>query len=140
MRDSCGDPPGLTTVGWAIRKPGLPMCWPGLQSIPLIGLMNSYRGTGDLFRYPPVRQPDVGCHLISHVFTIKYVAEKLGEDQEWLWDLQIDMDPEDGCLWVYGVGEDGVPAFTAHGTECLEQIIADERAAGKAPPKAQSTR
>ena len=22
------------------------------------------------------------------------------------------MFPEDGCLWVYGVGEDGVPAFT----------------------------
>jgi hypothetical protein len=42
---------------------------------------------------------------ISHVFTLKYVAEKLGEDGQWLWDLQIDMDPEDGCLWVYGVGE-----------------------------------
>ena len=39
---------------------------------------------------------------ISHVFTLKYVAEKLGEDEEWLWDLQINMDPEDGCLWVYG--------------------------------------
>jgi hypothetical protein len=38
---------------------------------------------------------------ISHVFTLKYVAEKLGEDEEWLWDLQIDMDPEDGCLWVH---------------------------------------
>lgn len=76
----------------------------------------------------------------SHVFTLKYVAEKLGEDEEWLWDLQIDMDPEDGCLWVYGVGEDGVPAFTDYGIECLEQIIADERAAGRAPPKAKSTK
>ena len=25
------------------------------------------------------------------------------------------MRPEDGCLWVYGVGEDGVPAFTRDG-------------------------
>ena len=45
------------------------------------------------------------------------------------------MDPEEGCLWIYGVGEDGVPGFTAFGIECLEEIIAIERAAGKAPPK-----
>jgi hypothetical protein len=75
---------------------------------------------------------------ISHIFTISYVAEKLGEDAEWLWELQINMFPEDGCLWVYGVGEDGVPAFTDYGIECLKQIIADERAAGRAPPPIQS--
>jgi len=45
---------------------------------------------------------------------------------------------EDGCLHVYGVGEDGVTAFTEHGIECLKQIIADERAAGKAPPQINS--
>ena len=43
------------------------------------------------------------------------------------------MFPEDGCLWVYGVGEDGVPAFTKDGIENLRQIIADERNAGRAP-------
>ena len=36
------------------------------------------------------------------------------------------MFPEDGCLWVYGVGEDGVTAFTKDGIENLRQIIADE--------------
>jgi len=77
---------------------------------------------------------------ISHVFTLKYVAEKLGEDEGWLWDLQVYLEPEDGRLWVYGVGEDGVPAFTDYGIECLEQIIADERAAGRAPPKIKSTK
>jgi hypothetical protein len=77
---------------------------------------------------------------ISHVFTLKYVAEQLGEPEEWLRDLQVDMEPEDGCLWVHGVGEDGVPAFTAYGIECLKQIIADERAAGRAPPKIEPTK
>ena len=77
---------------------------------------------------------------ISHVFTLEYVAEQLGEPKEWLRDLQVDMEPEDGCLWVHGVGEDGVPAFTAYGIECLKQIIADERAAGRAPPKIESTK
>ena len=46
---------------------------------------------------------------ISHVFAINYVAEMLGEDEEWLWELQMDMFADDGCLRVYGVGEDGVP-------------------------------
>ena len=76
---------------------------------------------------------------ISAVFTISYVANLLGEDEDWLHDLSIDMFPEDGCLRVYGVGEDGVPAFTEYGIECLKQIIADERAHGRAPPPVQST-
>ena len=71
---------------------------------------------------------------ISAVFTISYVANLLGEDEDWLHDLSIEMFPEDGCLWVYGVGEDGVPAFTEYGIECLRQIIADEKAAGHGPP------
>jgi hypothetical protein len=47
---------------------------------------------------------------IASVFTITYVAEMLGEDEDWLHELAIDMFPEDGCLRVYGVGEDGVHA------------------------------
>ena len=70
---------------------------------------------------------------IAAVFTIGYVANLLGEDEDWLHDLSIDMFPEDGCLWVYGVGEDGMTAFTEYGIECLRQIIAEERAAGHEP-------
>jgi hypothetical protein len=44
------------------------------------------------------------------------------------------MFPEDSCLWVYGVGEDGVPAFTKDGIKNLRQIIADECAASCGPP------
>jgi hypothetical protein len=75
---------------------------------------------------------------ISHVFTIDYVAKMLGEDVEWLWELRIDMEPEDGALWVHGIGQNGVPAFTQLGIECLEQIIARESAAGRAPPRISS--
>ena len=63
---------------------------------------------------------------IAHVFTIGYVANLLGEDEDWLYDLSTDMFQEDGCLWVYGVGEDGAPAFTKDGIENLRQIIADQ--------------
>ena len=75
---------------------------------------------------------------VASVFTITYVAEMLGEDEDWLHELSIDMFPEDGCLRVYGVGGDGVTAFTEYGIESLKQIIADERAAGKAPPQIKS--
>jgi hypothetical protein len=71
---------------------------------------------------------------ISAVFTIGYVANLLGEDENWIFDLSIDMFPEDGCLWVHGIGEEGVPAFTRDGIEDLRQIIADARAADRGPP------
>jgi hypothetical protein len=71
---------------------------------------------------------------ISAVFTIGYVANLLGEDEDWLFDLSIGMEPEDGSLWVYGIGEDGVPAFTRDGIDDLRETIADERAAGRGPP------
>lgn len=75
---------------------------------------------------------------IPFVFTIARVAEMLGEDEEWLFDLSMGLDPEDGCLWVLDVGDREVQAFTEYGIECLKQLIADERTAGRAPsPKPQ---
>jgi len=71
---------------------------------------------------------------IPFVFTIARVAEMLGEDEDWLHELSISMFPEDGCIWVLDVGEREVVAFTEYGIECLQQLIADERATGQ-PPK-----
>jgi hypothetical protein len=72
---------------------------------------------------------------ITRVYTIGYVAAMIGEDEDWLHDLAIDMDFEDGRLTVYGVGEDGVTALTDFGIENLQQIVADLRADGRAPPQ-----
>ena len=38
---------------------------------------------------------------ISTVFTIGHVAKMLGEEEDWLHEISIAMDPEEGCLWVY---------------------------------------
>lgn len=65
---------------------------------------------------------------IPYVFTISHVAKILGEDEDWLREISNAMDPEEGCLWVHGVGEHGVPAFAEYGIECLKQIIVEERA------------
>jgi hypothetical protein len=42
---------------------------------------------------------------LAAVFTIGHIAQMLGEDEDWLHVLSIDMFPEDDCLHVYGVGE-----------------------------------
>jgi hypothetical protein len=64
---------------------------------------------------------------IAAVFTIGYVANLLGEDEDWLHELSIDMFPEDGRLWVYGVGEDGVTAFTEDGSRtCVRSLSTSE--------------
>jgi len=38
----------------------------------------------------------------SHVSIIDLVAQKLGEDRDWLFDLACDqMEPGDGMIWTY---------------------------------------
>jgi hypothetical protein len=62
-----------------------------------------------------------------HVFTISRVAAMLGEEEDLLWDLVDQLEPEDGCLWVYGVGDEHTIAFTDRGLESLQEIIAEHR-------------
>jgi hypothetical protein len=57
------------------------------------------------------------------VHTIARVAEMLGEDEDWLWDVATEMDPEDGLIWVYGAGDESVMAFTDFGIETLTGLI-----------------
>jgi hypothetical protein len=61
----------------------------------------------------------------SYVFTIGHVAEMLGQDQEWLHELAMDMEPEDGCLTILDTGDRSTTAFTRDGIEYLKQLIAD---------------
>ena len=60
---------------------------------------------------------------VHHVTTITRVAEDLGEDEGWLRDVANEMEVEDGVIWVYGVGEHGVQAFTDFGIENLIELI-----------------
>jgi hypothetical protein len=60
---------------------------------------------------------------VHHVTTINRVAQDLGVDEDWLWDVANEMEIEDGAIWVYGVGEDGVQAFTDFGLENLIELV-----------------
>lgn len=63
----------------------------------------------------------------SAVFTIARVAWMLGEDDHWLSDVALEMEPEDGRLTVYGFDDDGTTAFTPFGIENLKELIAIHR-------------
>ena len=60
---------------------------------------------------------------VDHVMTIDRVAERLGESVDWLYEVANEMDTEDGVIWVYGLGDDGVMAFTDFGIENLVELI-----------------
>jgi hypothetical protein len=60
---------------------------------------------------------------VSHVRTIDLVAKDLGEDVDFLFDVAMEMEPEDDVIWVQGLGEEGVMAFTDFGVESLVELI-----------------
>ena len=60
---------------------------------------------------------------VSHVKTISLVAKELGESEDWLFEVANEMEVEDGVIWVYGIGEDAVIAFTDFGIENLIDLI-----------------
>lgn len=65
---------------------------------------------------------------IHHITTIARVASELGVDEDWLWDVAGEMEPEDGLIWVYGPGDKGVMAFSDFGIENLQELIAIHKA------------
>lgn len=65
---------------------------------------------------------------ITSVYTLPLAAEMLGEDAELLWEVYVDMEPEDGCLWVYGPDDHQIPAFTDFGLESLADFIREHKA------------
>lgn len=79
---------------------------------------------------------------VTHVFTVARVAEMLGVDEDLLHEIAIEMEPEDGRIYVYGVDDEGVMAFTRFGLENLRELLqihqqnaADDPEPTTEPPK-----
>ena len=64
---------------------------------------------------------------ITRVFTIGRVAEMLGEDEDWLHEIAMEMEPEDGYLWIIETDHTEIPGFTPDGIENLKELIAIHR-------------
>ena len=64
---------------------------------------------------------------VSHVRTIDRVAKDLGEDVDFRFDVAIEMEPEDGLIWVLSFGDESVMAFTDDGVDNLVELIKIQR-------------
>ena len=47
----------------------------------------------------------------------------LGRDEDLLWELADQLEPEDGMLWVYDIDGVEIPAFTADGIEARSRRL-----------------
>lgn len=92
----------------------------------------------------PAQRPDRRGRPLGYrnstLYTLKYVAEMLDEDEEFLRDCSIGMFSEDGCLSAYddyhgSELSEAIVVFTEDGIENLRYIVEERRAAGNAPPK-----
>jgi hypothetical protein len=61
------------------------------------------------------------------VFTIARAAEMLGETIDLLDKISDQLEPEDGCLWIYDTDERATLGFTERGIESLKELIADQK-------------
>ena len=63
----------------------------------------------------------------SAVFTIARVAQMLGEGEAWLDKLADQLEPEDGCFWIYDTDGRATLGFTTRGVESLKELSADQK-------------
>ena len=68
-----------------------------------------------------------------HAITISRAAEILGEDEELLWHLATDMEPEHGRLWIHDTGDQQTVAFTLDGMEYLREILQEYKRTRSSP-------
>ena len=76
----------------------------------------------------------------SVVFTIARAAEMLGETVDLLDEIAEQLEPEDGCLWIYDTDDRATLGFTERGIESLKELIARSEAVTVRPTTALSTR
>ena len=71
---------------------------------------------------------------VSHVRTIDRVAKELGEDLDFLFDVAMEMETQDGVIWVLSLDDESVLAFTDFGVDSLVELIKIHR---ETPPRQQ---
>ena len=71
---------------------------------------------------------------VRHIYTVAHVARQLGVGEDLIHDLTLGLEPEDGVIWVYGLDDDGVLAFTDDGIEEVRLILREYQS--RKPPKA----
>lgn len=57
------------------------------------------------------------------VTIIAAVVAQLGVEEDLLHEMSVGLEPEDGVIWVYGIGEDAIMAFTNEGVDELKNLL-----------------
>jgi len=81
--------------------------------VELAAAASAYRSAGGLTH---------AGQQVSRVRTIDRVAKDLREDVDFLFDVAIEMEPEDGLIWVQGLEDESVMAFTDDGVDSLVEL------------------
>jgi hypothetical protein len=84
-------------------------------------LSRPYRRENDLKLADASRSKDLRSRIYAPAAFL--FAEMLGEDEEWLDEISIVLDPEDGRLGVLGLGEESTTAFTRFGSDNLAELV-----------------
>ena len=75
----------------------------------------------------------------SYAYTMRLVAEMLGESEDDIYELTISMEPEDGVLGVIdkleGDNTASLTVFTDDGIDNLRELILDLKRYGQWPPE-----
>jgi hypothetical protein len=69
------------------------------------------------------RRLNMQRNKVYAVTVIAAVAEQLGVDEDLLHEISVGLEPEDGVIWVYGIGDDAIKAFTEDGVEELKTLL-----------------
>jgi hypothetical protein len=69
------------------------------------------------------RRLNMQRNKVYAVTVIAAVAEQLGVNEDLLHEISVGLEPEDGVIWVYGIGEDAIMAFTNEGVDELKNLL-----------------
>lgn len=90
--------------------------------------MSYFPGTGaEPSRKSRRWRPEMHVNKVHRLTTIDRVAADLGENVDRLYEIALEMDVEDGIIWIYDLGDQETMAFTDFGIETLVALIKTHR-------------
>ncbi len=60
---------------------------------------------------------------VHHVYTVDCVAKELGGSEDLIHYLTLGLEPEDGVIRVYGIGDDAILAFSDEGVQEVRLLV-----------------
>ena len=64
---------------------------------------------------------------VTSISRLQVAQSDLGVDEDLIHDITLGLEPEDGVIWVYGLDNDGILAFTDDGIEEVQRLLDEYR-------------